>query len=45
MPDAYGQDVVVTYGFSAPANDEVAMQGIHIPHLTLIVDEAGGINP
>ncbi|WP_207309574.1 hypothetical protein [Streptomyces kasugaensis] len=45
MPDAYGQDVVVAYGFSAPASDEVAMQGIHMPHLPLIVDEAGGINP
>ncbi|MFJ2745238.1 hypothetical protein ACIO3O_36900 [Streptomyces sp. NPDC087440] len=45
MPDAYGQDVVVAYGFSAPANDEAAMQGIHMPHLLLIVDEAGGIAP
>ncbi|MEW1700757.1 hypothetical protein ACIQCR_16915 [Streptomyces sp. NPDC093249] len=43
MTDAYGQDVVVAYGFSAPAGDEAAMQGIHMPHLLLIVDEAGGI--
>ncbi|MEV7512022.1 hypothetical protein AB0O57_29110 [Streptomyces sp. NPDC091201] len=45
MPDAYGNDFVAAYGFSAPANDEAAMQGIHMSHLLLIVDEAGGIAP
>ncbi|MEU8540853.1 hypothetical protein AB0C52_12850 [Streptomyces sp. NPDC048717] len=45
MPDPYGNDFVAAYGFSAPANDEAAMQGIHMPHLLLIVDEAGGIAP
>ncbi|MGW3628497.1 hypothetical protein [Streptomyces sp. NPDC000880] len=45
IPDPYGNDFVAAYGFSAPANDEAAMQGIHMPHLLLIVDEAGGIAP
>lgn len=36
----------IAYGFSAPANDEAAMQGIHgTPKLLLVVDEAGGIDP
>ncbi|MGA5134398.1 hypothetical protein ACPCTO_31855 [Streptomyces olivoreticuli] len=45
MPDPYGNDFVAAYGFSAPPNDEAAMQGIHMPNLLLIVDEAGGIAP
>ncbi|MFG2986199.1 hypothetical protein ACGFYQ_33945 [Streptomyces sp. NPDC048258] len=45
MPDPFGNDFVAAYGFSAPANDEAAMQGIHMSHLLLIVDEAGGIDP
>ncbi|WP_431959358.1 hypothetical protein [Actinacidiphila sp. bgisy160] len=45
MPDVHGNDVVVAYGFTAPSNDEAAMQGIHgTPRLLLIVDEAGGID-
>ncbi|MFB7890271.1 hypothetical protein ACFCZ3_19695 [Cellulosimicrobium cellulans] len=44
-PDLYGKDVIVAYGFSAPDNDEAAMQGIHgTPKLFLVVDEAGGIS-
>ncbi|WP_404949058.1 hypothetical protein HFP70_35335 [Streptomyces sp. ARC14] len=44
MPDAYGNDVVVAYGFTAPEGDEAAMQGIHgTPKLLIVVDEAGGI--
>ncbi|MFB8235564.1 hypothetical protein ACFC58_03340 [Kitasatospora purpeofusca] len=43
MPDPYGSDVVVAYGFSAPDHDESAVQGIHAPRLMFIVDEAGGI--
>ncbi|NEA53548.1 hypothetical protein G3I60_05105 [Streptomyces sp. SID13666] len=44
MPDQWGSDVVVAYGFSAPEGDEAAMQGIHgTPRLLIIVDEAGGI--
>lgn len=43
IPDEHGQDVVAAYGFTAPPGDEAAMQGIHYPHLLLIVDEAGGI--
>jgi len=39
-----GVEKQVAYGFSAPENDESAMQGIHgTPKLLLIVDEAGGI--
>jgi len=45
-PDQYGNDFQIAYGFSAPANDEAAMQGIHgTPKLLLVVDEAGGIAP
>lgn len=43
MPDRNGVDTVVAYGFSAPENDEAAMQGIHAVRLLLVVDEAGGI--
>jgi hypothetical protein len=44
IPDSFGNEVVVAYGFSAPDNDEAAMQGIHgTPKLLLVVDEAGGI--
>jgi len=32
------------YGFSAPAWDETAVQGVHAPHLLIVVDEAGGIS-
>lgn len=45
MPTPEGHDFVASYGFSAPANDEAAMQGIHMAHILLIVDEAGGIAP
>ncbi|MEU5978510.1 hypothetical protein [Streptomyces sp. NPDC047315] len=45
MPTREGHDFVAAYGFSAPANDEAAMQGIHMAHILLIVDEAGGIAP
>ncbi|MFC9534414.1 hypothetical protein ACFT38_28295 [Streptomyces sp. NPDC056975] len=44
MPDQWGNDVIVAYGFTAPENDEAAMQGIHgTPKLLIVVDEAGGI--
>jgi len=44
-PDLHGIDKVIAYGFSAPDNDEAAMQGIHgTPKLFLVVDEAGGIS-
>lgn len=43
-PNIYGTEEVVAYGFTAPSNDEAAMQGIHgTPKLLLVVDEAGGI--
>lgn len=38
-----GSDIV-GYGFSAPAWDETAVQGVHAPHLLVVVDEAGGIS-
>ncbi|HET9654294.1 MAG TPA: hypothetical protein VFP72_02995, partial [Kineosporiaceae bacterium] len=45
IPDQHGNDVVAAYGFTAPDNDEAAMQGIHgTPKLLLVVDEAGGIS-
>ena len=43
MPDQYGVDTQVAYGFTVPEHDEAAMQGIHAAKLLLIVDEAGGI--
>ncbi|MER8103234.1 hypothetical protein [Kitasatospora sp. NPDC094016] len=44
IPDSWGNAVVVAYGFTAPENDEAAMQGIHgTPKLLIVVDEAGGI--
>lgn len=35
---------LVAYGFSPRDTDETAVQGIHAPHLLVIVDEAGGIS-
>jgi len=35
---------VVAYGFSPSAHDETAVQGIHAPHLLIVVDEAGGLS-
>lgn len=35
----------VAEGFSPGDNDETAVQGIHAPHLLVVVDEAGGIGP
>lgn len=43
IPDANGVDTIVAYGFSAPENDESAMQGVHSPRLLVVVEEAGGI--
>lgn len=34
---------IVSYGFSPSHYDESAAQGIHSPHLLIVVDEAGGI--
>lgn len=35
---------VVGYGFRPADNNEAAVQGIHAPHLLIVVDEAGGIS-
>ena len=35
---------LVADGFSAYNHDETAVQGVHAPHLLVIVDEAGGIS-
>lgn len=43
IPSADGVETVVAYGFTAPENDEAAMQGIHARSLLLVVDEAGGL--
>ncbi len=37
-------DNLVAYGFSPRDTDETAVQGIHAPHLLVVVDEAGGIS-
>lgn len=34
---------LVAYGFSPRDTDETSVQGIHAPHLLVVVDEAGGI--
>jgi hypothetical protein len=39
-----GQETVAD-GFSPADHDEAAVQGIHAPHLLVVVDEAGGIGP
>lgn len=36
---------LVADGFSAYNHDETAVQGVHAPHLLVVVDEAGGISP
>lgn len=36
---------LVADGFSAYNHDETAVQGVHAPHLLVVVDEAGGIAP
>jgi hypothetical protein len=38
------EDTVVAYGFRPADNNEAAVQGIHAPHLLIVVDEAGGIS-
>lgn len=38
-------DEQVAYGFAPNEYDEAAGQGIHAPHLLVVVDEAGGIPP
>jgi hypothetical protein len=40
----HGRDIVVAYGIAAPPHSESSVQGIHSPHLMLLVDEAGGIH-
>lgn len=42
--DQYGVEQQVAYGFSAPAHDEAAVQGIHAARLFIVIDEAGGIS-
>lgn len=37
-------DTVVAYGFRPADNNEAAVQGIHAPHLLVVVDEAGGLS-
>jgi hypothetical protein len=38
------EGTVVAYGFRPADNNEAAVQGIHAPHLLIVVDEAGGIS-
>jgi len=37
--------IIVADGFSPAEHNEAAVQGIHAPHLLVVVDEAGGIGP
>lgn len=43
MATSQGQETVVAHGIGAAPHNETAVQGLHSPHLMLIVDEAGGI--
>jgi hypothetical protein len=36
---------IMAYGFSGQQHDESVVQGIHAPHLLIVVDEAAGISP
>ena len=36
---------IAAYGFSGQQHDESVVQGIHAPHLLIVVDEAAGISP
>ena len=38
------EGTVTAYGFSPSDHDETAVQGIHAPHLLVVVDEAGGLS-
>lgn len=38
-----GDDHILAYGFTANNATEDAVQGIHAPHLLIVVDEGGGI--
>jgi hypothetical protein len=38
-----GKEVKVAWGITASPHNESAVQGIHAPHVLVIVDEAGGI--
>jgi hypothetical protein len=38
------QGTPMAYGFRPADNNEAAVQGIHAPHLLVVVDEAGGIS-
>ena len=44
LQSSEGHEVVTSYGLVANKNDESSTQGIHSPHLLLVVDEAGGIS-
>lgn len=35
---------LVSYGFASAEQDPEGIQGIHVPHLLVVVDEAGGIS-
>ncbi len=43
VPTGDGDLHDVAYGFTAPAHEESAVQGIHAPKLLIVIDEAGGI--
>lgn len=45
LPTMTGLEYTVAYGVAAAPHAEDAVQGIHAPHLLLVVDEAGGISP
>jgi hypothetical protein len=45
MLGLHGQTELVAYGFTPPAREPDAVQGVHAPHVLIIIDEAGLINP
>ena len=38
-------NVLVADGFSPAEHNDTAVQGVHAPHLLVVVDEAGGVGP
>lgn len=45
MTGIAGQTELVAYGFTPPAREPDAVQGVHAAHVLIIIDEAGLINP
>lgn len=45
MVGSSGKPELVSYGFTPPHGDPEAVQGVHAPHVLVLGDEAGMLNP